>query len=114
MNAPGAGAWLRGLWQGRQPLAITYWLIGVGGNMAFLALLIALYLLGASLAVLWLIYLVSLAWFVLVFVSVNRAARIYPGPAIWPLLARAGVWIGVVRMWGEAVLLMVLALGGGR
>jgi hypothetical protein len=104
-------SWISDAWQGRQPLAVAYWLVGVGGNMAFLGLLIALYLLAASMAVLWLVYLASLAWFVLVFAAVHRSARSYPGPEVWPLLARAGVWMGVVRMWAEAVLLIVLAGG---
>jgi hypothetical protein len=112
-SAAGTADWLRSVWKGRQPLAVTYWLVGVAGNMGWLALLIVLYVLMAPAALLWLVYLLSLAWFVLVFVSVNRAARAYPGPDIWPLLARAGVWIGVVRMWAEAVLLIVLA-GGTR
>jgi hypothetical protein len=110
---PGPLGWLRGAWAGDLPLAVSYWLVGVAGNMAWLALLVLLYLAGGPLAVLWLAYLASLAWFALVFAAVNRSARAYRGPPIWALLARAGVWVGVVRMWGEALVLFVLASGRG-
>lgn len=112
-NAAGPAGWLRSAWEGRQTLVVSYWLVGVAGNMSWLALLVALYLAGAPLALLWLVYLASLAWFVLVFAAVSRAARAYRGPAIWGILARAGVWVGVVRMWGEAVVLFVPTVGAG-
>ena len=98
---------LRDLWQGRLLLWITYWICGVAGNMGFVALLVLIYAAGgaAAEASLWLVYACSLAWFVLIFVGIWRAAGRYPGPAIWALLARLGVLVGVVRMADEAALL---------
>jgi hypothetical protein len=58
-------------------------------------------------------YPVSLARFVLVLVAVDRSARAYPGPGIWGIMARAGVWMGVARMWAEAVGLYVLTTSAG-
>jgi hypothetical protein len=64
-------------------------------------------------ALLSLVYPVSRAKFVLVLVAVDRSARAYRGPGIWGIMARAGVWVGVVRMWAEAVGLYVLTTSAG-
>ena len=98
---------VRDLWRGKLRLWITYWICGVGGNMSFVALLLLVYAArgAAAEASLWLVYACSLAWFVLIFVGIWRAAARYPGPAIWSLLARLGVLVGIVRMAGEAALL---------
>ena len=98
---------LRDLWQGRLRLWITYWICGVGGNMSFVALLLLVYAAWgpAAASALWLVYACSLVWFVLIFVGIWRAAARYRGPAIWPMLARLGVLVGIARMASEAVLL---------
>jgi hypothetical protein len=96
------------LWRGRLRLPVTYWLFGVGGNMSFVALLVAGYfMLGLDAAWLWAIYLLSLAWFVWIFVGIWRSVGRYAGPALLAVLARAGVCVGIVRMAGEAALLAV-------
>lgn len=98
---------MRRIRQGRFGLPVTYWLLGVGGNMTFVAILVALWLwLGrSSLGWLWAVYVLSLAWFVLIFAGIHRAAARYAGPVAWARLARTGVCIGIPRMAGEAVLL---------
>ena len=101
---------VRDLWQGKLRLWITYWICGVGGNMSFVALLSLIYVARGAAAQgwLWLVYACSLLWFVLIFVGIWRAAGRYSGPAIWALLARLGVLVGIVRMAGEAALLIRL------
>lgn len=102
-----AAGFLRDAWQGRLPLWIAYWILGVAGNMGFLALLLAIYLVwgGRGLAALWLLYALSAAWFVFIFASIWRAAAAFRGARIWPFLARGGVCVGVLRMEVEALLL---------
>jgi len=51
---------------------------------------------------LWGLYLASLIWFVFIFGAIWRAAGIYPGRRLWPLLARLGVLVGILRMSVEA------------
>lgn len=99
--------WIRAAWLGQLPLWLTYWILGVGGNMTFVAILFLTYgAAGASAQpALWAIYLVSLVWFVFIFGAIWRAAGAYPGRRIWPILARLGVLIGILRMSAEAVLL---------
>jgi hypothetical protein len=100
-------SFVRDLWRGKLRLWVAYWVCGVGGNMSFVALLLLVYTAegAAAAAFLWLVYACSLAWFVLIFVGIWRAAGRYPGPPIWRLLARLGVLVGIVRMAGEAALL---------
>jgi hypothetical protein len=95
------------LWRGKVRLWITYWICGVGGNMSFVALLLLIDATHGAAARIWLwpVYACSLVWFVLIFVGIWRAAGRYRGPAIWSLLARLGVLVGIVRMAGEAALL---------
>jgi len=94
-------------WRGQLPLWLTYWILGVGGNMSFVAVLLGVYLAGGSdvRAWLWLVYGLSLIWFVFIFGAIWRAAGTYRGRRLWPLLARLGVLVGVVRMTVEALLL---------
>ncbi|MEE4384619.1 MAG: hypothetical protein V2J02_21700 [Pseudomonadales bacterium] len=94
-------------WAGRLPLWLTYWVLGVGGNLSLFALLLLLVAgpgLGAA-GLLWGVYLLSLLWFVFVFGAIWHAAGRYAGPRYWALLARFGVLLGVVRMSGEAFVL---------
>lgn len=94
-------------WAGRLPLWLTYWVLGVGGNLSLFALLLLLVAgpgLGAA-GLLWGVYLGSLLWFVFVFGAIWHAAGRYDGPRHWALLARLGVLLGVVRMSGEAFVL---------
>lgn len=100
----------RRFWQGRLGFAASYWLWGVGGNMGWLGLLIAIYLLGGprALASLWAVYLLSLGWFAFIHVGIWRAAGRYRGPRGRAWLARAGLLAGVVRMSVEAGLLVLL------
>jgi hypothetical protein len=102
--------WIRTAWQGRLPLWLTYWVLGVGGNMSFVAVLAILWLLAgpAAWVWLWILYLLSLAWFIFIFGAIWRAAGAYPGRRLWAVLARVGVLIGIVRMSVEAVLLVVV------
>jgi hypothetical protein len=94
-------------WAGRLPLWLTYWVLGVGGNLSLFALLLLLVAgpgLGAA-ALLWGVYLCSLLWFVFVFGAIWHAAARYDGPRPWALLARFGVLLGVIRMSAEAFVL---------
>ncbi|MBK1705198.1 hypothetical protein CKO40_11760 [Halochromatium glycolicum] len=102
--------WFRTAWLGRLPLWLTYWVLGVGGNMSFVALLLATYAVAGAGAqpLLWGLYLASLIWFVFIFGAIWRAAGVYPGRRIWPLLARLGVLIGIARMSAEALLIVNL------
>jgi hypothetical protein len=95
-------------WRGRLPLPLTFWVLGVGGNMSFLALLILIDLLGGGRlpGLLWIIYGISLLWFIFVFGAIWRAAGAYRGPRIWAILARVGVSIGILRMTAEALVLV--------
>lgn len=99
--------WIRTAWLGQLPLWLTYWMLGVGGNMSFVALLLLTYGVGGTAAqpLLWGLYLVSLIWFVFIFGAIWRAAEVYPGRRLWPLLAKLGVLIGILRMGAEAWLL---------
>lgn len=97
---------LRALWRGEIRLWVAYWVFGVGGNMSFVLALALLGLGGAGRPSLGLLYLASLAWFVLIFGGVWRSAGRYPGPRLWAVLARLGVSVGVVRMAGEAAYLL--------
>ncbi len=56
-------ALVRDLWQGRLRLWVTYWVFGVGGNMSLVALLLAIWALAGpgAVAILWAVYLLSLA-----------------------------------------------------
>jgi len=101
---------MRDAWHGRLPLWWTYWVLGVGGNMSFVALLLILYIAGSPPLVLWPVYAASLLWFIFIFGAIWRAAGHYRGRTIWPLLARLGVCIGIVRMSVEAVLLTAFVL----
>jgi len=102
--------WIRAAWLGQLPLWLTYWILGVGGNMSFVALLLATYGIAGPAAqhALSGLYLASLIWFVFIFGAIWRAAGVYPGRHLWALLARAGVLIGIVRMSLEAWLIASL------
>jgi hypothetical protein len=103
---------LRAIWRGEGRLWVTYWLWGVGGNMAFaIALALSILYLQPTLAAavwLWGLYGVSLVWFIFVFVAIWRSARRYPGPRIWAILARLGTILGIFRMAAEALYLLFL------
>lgn len=103
-------SWFSAAWRGRLPLWLTYWILGVAGNMSLLATLVVIFLIscGQAGALLWIVYGCSLAWFVFIFGAIWRAAGVYPGRPLWPALARAGVLIGIVRMGVEALLLSSL------
>ncbi|HJU19543.1 MAG TPA: hypothetical protein VJ770_24070 [Stellaceae bacterium] len=95
-------------WRGELPLPVTYWVWGVGGNVAF-ALLLWRALAGAArdkreARRARQIYGVSLVWFVFVFGAIWRSAGRYQGPPLWALLARSGVSSGVLRMAVEFAL----------
>lgn len=98
-------------WRGRLPLWLTYWVLGVIGNMSFVAVLALVYLAGGAgmMALLWAIYVLSLLWFVFVFGAIWRAAGVYPGRRLWPVLARLGVLVGVLRMGAEGGWLYTLS-----
>jgi hypothetical protein len=112
--------WISAAWRGRLPLWLTYWVLGVGGNMTFVAVLLLLFLLAGGgyvrdwlLPWMWLVYGLSLLWFIFIFVAIWRAAGAYRGRRLWAVLARLGVIVGVVRMAVEAVLLARLSGVGG-
>lgn len=100
---------MRALWRGQVALPLTYWVFGVGGNMAFVAALLGVWLAAgpAAEASLWGLYLASLAWFVWIFIGIWRSAGRYGGPRLWAVLARAGVCAGIFRMAGEAILIRI-------
>jgi hypothetical protein len=100
-------------WRGELPLAVTYWLWGVGGN-AGLALLLWRMLTQANRAQgevrrLWLVYGMSLVWFIFVFGAIWNSAGRYGGPPVWKWLARLGVFSGIVRMAVELMLVAAVA-----
>lgn len=94
------------LWRGKLRLWITYWICGVAGNMSLVALFLLVFAAegAAAEAFLGLVDACSLAWFVLIFGGIWRAARRYPRPPIWGVLARLGALVGAMRMAGEAAL----------
>ena len=108
-----AGERLATAWRGDLPLWLTYWVLGVGGNMSFLAALLAT--LSAEMArrepserrpeLPVGIYLASLGWFMFIFGAIWRSAGRYRGPRRWANLARLGVACGVPRMAAEALTL---------
>ena len=106
----------RRVWRGEARLWVAFWIWGVGGNMAWLGLLVLV--VGTTrLGTVpepwaWPVYLASLAWFVFVSVAIWRSAGRYEGPRVWAVLARAGVLVGVVRMAAEAAVLVALTFGG--
>jgi hypothetical protein len=109
----------RQLWDGALPLAVTYWVWGVGGNVIFALLLRRAYVAArqgrARPMWPWLIYSLSLAWFGLIFRAIWRSAGSYRGPKIWGALARLGVLAGALRMTAEAgVLLAFDEITSGR
>lgn len=102
-------------WRGRLPLWLTYWVLGVGGNMGLLAVLVLAWAAaGAAPYLLWGLYALSLAWFVFVFGAIWRAAGAYRGPRIWAVLARLGVTVGILRMAAELYLLAGITAAGTR
>jgi hypothetical protein len=98
-------------WQGGLPLPVVYWGLGVAGNMGFVAALVAAVLIAGldALPLLWALYLLSLAWFVFVFVAIWRAAAAWRGSRVWAALARLGVSLGIVRMATELILLALVS-----
>jgi hypothetical protein len=97
-------------WRGGYPLWLSYWVIGVGGNMSFVALLAAIWLATAAplppppvMAVVWIVFGVSVAWHGFVTGAIWRAGDRYEGPRIWPWLARFGCALGVPRLTLEAL-----------
>lgn len=96
---------IRRIWLGHAPLPITFWLWGVGGNMSLLALLVAMSLAGASDPLLWAVWVLGVLWHGFVWVAIWRAGRHYPGPRIWPLLSRIGLFLGIIRLSVEAAVL---------
>ena len=69
---------IRRVWRGEVRLWITYWVWGVGGNVAFVGLLAPLTVAAAFDPAggvwPWAVYLGSLAWFVFVFGAIWRSA----------------------------------------
>jgi len=95
-------------WRGELPLAVTYWLWGVGGNIGFALLL---WRMTAETNRtrrgghrLWLVYGLSVLWFVFVFGAIWRSSGRYPGSPLWRGLARLGVLSGTLRMAVEMAL----------
>jgi hypothetical protein len=100
-------------WRGELPLAATYWLWGVGGNVGF-ALLLWHMMMEASRGRRnrrwpWLVYGASVLWFVFVFGAIWRSSGRYCGPPLWKGLARLGVLSGIVRMAVELTLVAATA-----
>jgi hypothetical protein len=95
-------------WRGELPLAVTYWLWGVGGNVGFALLLWRMTAETSRMRRgghrLWLVYGLSVLWFVFVFGAVWRSSGRYPGPPLWRGLARLGVLSGTLRMAVELAL----------
>lgn len=106
------GGFFSTAWRGGYPLWLSYWVIGVGGNMSFVALIAAVWLSTAApqppawaLSVMWALWAVSVAWHGFVTGAIWRAGRHYSGPRIWPLLARFGCFLGLPRLTLEALIL---------
>jgi len=98
---------LREAWAGRVRLSITYWILGVGGNMGFVAVLAGLWIAtgGRLKELLILVWVASLVWFVFVFVAIWRAAAVYKGPGsgpYWPARARWSASSGWRRRRGSS------------
>jgi hypothetical protein len=100
-------------WRGELPLAVTYWLCGVGGNVGFALWLWRILIKADDVASearrLWLVYAMSALWFVFVFGAIWNSAGRYDGPRIWKWLARLGVLAGVARMAVELALVAAVA-----
>ena len=107
-------------WRGDYPLWLTYWVIGVGGNMALLAVLAGLWLATAGWplplaaaalpappvqAAMWAVWTVGVAWHAFTLHAVWQAGDAYTGWRGWPWAARAAYLLGYPRLALEALFL---------
>lgn len=114
------GHFLSRTWRGGYPLWLTYWVLGVGGNMVFLALLATAWLATAGLpwplagatmpppaaqAAIWALWTAGVAWHGFTFRAVWRSGEAYTGPRLWPWAARAAFCLGYPRLAAEAAFL---------
>jgi hypothetical protein len=83
------------LWNGRQPLALTFWLFGVAvmaaleGSFFYFGIAHPSGGLGLREALTFMaLNLVTAAYWIFVSVSIWRSAGAYEGPQLWALLAR--------------------------
>jgi len=101
---------VRAVRRGEARLWVAYWLWGVGGNMALLAVLVAAYVAWAPVWALWGVWGLGVAWhFLVTWPGVRACGKAYPGPRVWPWLADFGCWLGIPRLAGEAWAVLVLA-----
>ena len=106
--------------RGGYPLWLTYWVIGVGGNMALLGVLALAWLATAGLpvplagarlppppaqAAMWAVWTLGVAWHAFTFRAVWRAGAAYAGWRGWPWAARAAYLLGYPRLALEALFL---------
>ena len=87
---------LRRLWEGEISLPVTYWVFGFLGNAVLNATYVGASLIAPELGALLLFPL--LGYWYLMAVAIWRSAGNYEGPAVWAMLARGVVLLGVLLM----------------
>ena len=88
--------YLRRLWRGYVPLPITYWVWGVIANFAWV-IVAALAVATDLLALMLLVLLLQLAYYVFISVAIWRSSGRYRGKRVWAELARISVAAGIAK-----------------
>lgn len=88
---------IKDIWQGNLGLAITYWAYGVLGGVLWAALFIALQPKPGGIAEIFCRAL-FVAYYVLVYVGIWRAADKYKGEKVWAVLAKFMILIIVLPL----------------
>lgn len=91
------------LWLGNYTLVKTYWLFGILGGLAVALVYVVLLAATKSPVVALLGFLAIWGWQVFISVAIWRSAGKYAGSAIWKVLARLAVVVGVLRLTIETL-----------
>ena len=86
------------LWRGEFSLPATYWLWGLFGNLVFWVAFELSKGATSNVAVLLLLILLGLAYYVICIVGIWRSSGRYTGNKIWRDLARSMIVIGILRL----------------
>jgi hypothetical protein len=94
------------LWHGELGLPVTYWVFGVGGRFAW-AILIEIVGYSNKVGAL-LLFVLMLAYSIVVYIGIWRAADKYTGRSEWALLSKCVVVIGFIFLIRNIELLLGL------